>query len=297
MSWDDFKFFSAVVRCGSARAAARDLRVHPSTVTRRIEHFEGRLGVKLFARRPHGLVLTPAGALAARDLEQVETNLGRIERSLKEQEQAYGGKVRVAVPEFLLVGGVFEDFGEFTRTYSGIQVEWLLEAADGALSEGVADLGIQVASEPPLDLVGRRVGVAGVAVYGSRSSMDPANRRRTRRWIEWQAPGELATVCAAVRAAEWNSAAPVSGCPAISQTLALVRAGAGFAALPCLVGDRDPALQRAPDVPVATGDLWLLTAPELRYARRVRVLADYFSDAITACAGQLAGLDEAHAGA
>ena len=296
MDWDDFKFFSAVARCGSVRAAARDLRVHPSTVTRRIEHFEARLGVKLFARRAHGLVLTPSGADAVHDLERVEADLGRIERSLKDEELAYAGEVRVAIPEFLLVGGVFQDYGDFVAAYSGITVEWHLQGADAALSAGVADLGIQVTAEPPLDLVGRRIGVAGVTVYGSDRYRHPAHGRRARNWVEWQAPGELAAACAAVRAPDWADAPVVSRCQTISQSLALVRAGVGSSALPCLVGEREPGLQRMPGATVATAELWMLTAPEVRYARRIRVLADYLAGAIDTRQGQLAGHGSEHTG-
>ena len=296
MDWDDFKFFSAVARCGSVRAAARNLRVHPSTVTRRIEHFEARLGVKLFARRAQRLVLTPSGADAVRDLERVEADLGRIERSLKEEELAYAGQVRVAVPEFLLVGGVFRDYGDFVGSYPGILVEWHFQAADVVLSAGIAELGIQVTAEPPLDLVGRRAGVVAVSVYGSERHRDPAHRRRARNWVEWQAPGELAVACAAVRIPQWADAPVVSRCQTISQALALVRAGVGSSALPCLVGDREAGLRRMPGASVATSEIWLLTAPEVRYARRIRVLADFLAGAIDTRQEQLAGLGSEHVG-
>ena len=282
MDWDDFKFFSAVARCGSVRGAARELRVHPSTVTRRIEHFEARLGVKLFSRTAQELVLTPAGASVVRDLEQVEKDLGRIERSLREENLAYAGKVRVAVPEFLLVGGVFEEFAGFVEAYPDITVDWLLVSAEAAFSAGVADLGAQVTSEPPLDLIGREVGVVTVTAYGGDSGVHTANGRGAANWVEWREPGELGDACALVRAAGWDGFPVVSRCDSLSQAVALLRAGAGVSALPCLVGDRAPGLRRLPGAPVEARALWLLTAPEVRYARRVRVLGDYLTRAIAA---------------
>ena len=289
MDWDDFKFFSAVARHGSVRAAARDLRVHPSTVTRRVEHFEARLGVKLFARTARGLVLTPSGAGVVRDLEHVERDLSRIERSLKEEDLAYAGEVRVAVPEFLLVGGVFEAFDGFVGAYPDIAVDWLLAPADAAFSAGAADLGVQVTSEPPLDLVGRKVGTVGVSVYGGESGLDATNRHRTANWIEWRIPGALGEACAAVRAGGWAGTPVVSRCYTLSQSVALLRAGVGISALPCVVGDREPGLRRLSDAPVETGDLWMLTAPEMRYVRRVRVLGEHVSRAINTHREQLAG--------
>ena len=289
MDWDDFKFFSAVARCGSVRAAARDLGVNPSTVTRRIEQFEGRLGAKLFARTARGLVLTPTGSAAAGKVQDVEANLGRIERAIREEDQALAGKVRIAVPEFMMLGGVFEEYGGVADAYSRITVEWLFEAAGPALTRGDGDLGVEVTASPPLDLVGRRIGAVAVTAYAARTRPGFANPRRSSRWLEWLPPGDLGAACDSIRAAGWNDATVVSRCGALSQLLALLRAGAGVAALPCMVGDIEPALTRVPDAPLVSEELWLLIAPEVRYARRVRLLAEYLKEAIAAKAPELTG--------
>ena len=55
MDWDDYKYFSALAATRSVRAAAEQLEVNPSTVSRRLEHFEERLGVQLFTRSRRGL--------------------------------------------------------------------------------------------------------------------------------------------------------------------------------------------------------------------------------------------------
>src|SRR4051812_26060695 len=61
MSWDDLRVFLAVQRTGSHGAAARALRVDPTTVGRRVGALERELGVRLFARTPSGLDLTRDG--------------------------------------------------------------------------------------------------------------------------------------------------------------------------------------------------------------------------------------------
>ena len=289
MNWDDFKFFSAVARCGSVRAAARDLGVNPSTVTRRIEQFEARLGAKLFARTTRGLVLTPAGSAAVGKVQDIESDLARIERSIREEDQALSGKVRIAVPEFMMLGGVFEDFGSVADAYDRITVDWLFEDAGPALTSGDGDLGVEVTANPPLDLVGRRIGAVAVCAYAAQTRPGFANPKRSSRWLEWQPPGELAQACDAVRVAGWHEAPVASRCSALSQLVALLRAGAGVSALPCIVGDRDPGLKRLPDAPPATGELWLLIAPEVRYARRIRLLGEYLKEAIAARAPELTG--------
>jgi DNA-binding transcriptional LysR family regulator len=49
--WDDIKYFLAVSRAGSTLAAAKSLRVNQSTVHRRLQELEKRLGSELVKRR------------------------------------------------------------------------------------------------------------------------------------------------------------------------------------------------------------------------------------------------------
>ncbi len=61
IDWDDVRYFLAVARAGSVRAAAERLRVNHSTVLRRIAQLEERLGAHMFEKLPSGYRLTDAG--------------------------------------------------------------------------------------------------------------------------------------------------------------------------------------------------------------------------------------------
>ncbi len=286
MDWDNFKFFSAVARCGTVRAAAKELGVNPSTVTRRIEHFESRVGARLFVRTPRGLVLTPGGAAAVDEIQRVERNLVRIERSIREEDQALAGTIRAVVPEFFLLGGVLGDIGNFVKAYPHIMVEWLTESAGAALAVGDADLGIQVTSNPPLDLVGRKVGSIAVSAYAAAGTSTTGH---SLHWLEWLPIDDLGPACEAVRTAGWRDIPLAGRCDTLVQLVALARAGAGIAALPCVVGDRDPLLSRLAQAPIESVDLWRLTTPEVRHTGRVRLFGEYLTDAIAAQTPQLQG--------
>ncbi len=54
IDWDDVRYFLAVARGGSVRAAAERLGVNHSTVLRRIAQLEQRLGVQMFEKLPSG---------------------------------------------------------------------------------------------------------------------------------------------------------------------------------------------------------------------------------------------------
>jgi DNA-binding transcriptional LysR family regulator len=61
MDWDDVRHFLALARTGSVRAAGAALGVSHSTVARRVEGLEQRLGARLFDRHRDGYMLSDAG--------------------------------------------------------------------------------------------------------------------------------------------------------------------------------------------------------------------------------------------
>lgn len=290
MDWDDFKFFLAVVRHGSIRAAAKDLEVHPSTVTRRIEHFERYLGVKLFKRRGQTLVLTSAGTVAVGDLQRVEHELTGIEHVLKQSEGGVAGWVRVAVPDFLLLGGLIDDLGGFLDPYPDLWVEWTTLAH----IQHPTDVTLLAAADPPLDLIARQVGTVGWSLYGESSLMECLPSAVVRGWVEAVSLGRersLLSAVATLKQQHLPEIPTVARCQSLAGALSLTRAGVGVAALPCLIGDRDQRLRRLQGATVERQPLWLLLAPENRRTRRVRAFADYLLEAVEARAEQIGGRD------
>ena len=61
MNWDDIRIFSTIAEEGSFRRAALKLNLGHTTLSRRIEALEEKLGTRLLNRQSRGLTLTPAG--------------------------------------------------------------------------------------------------------------------------------------------------------------------------------------------------------------------------------------------
>ena len=286
MDWDDFKFFSAVVGSGTVRGAAKALGVHPSTVTRRLEHLETRLGVKLFNRRGQSLALTTAGESAAEGLRRIEGDLAGIELLLQRSQGELAGPVRVAVPGFLLLGGLVADLDSFVSVYGEIQIEWMSACSPAA----PFDVALELTAAPALDLIGREIGAVGWSLYGHRDLIDRSGS--TFRWIE--AGGLSCSKTSALAIGKLRSshldASPIAArCQGFTHLLPLLRAGAGVSALPCLLGDADAELRRLPGAGVEREPLWLLRAPESRGTRRVQVFVDYLQAAVQANAARIRG--------
>ena len=61
---DTWRLFFKVVAKGSIAKVAEEMRIEPSSISRRLNKLESELGTDLFQRRGKNLVLTAAGSLA-----------------------------------------------------------------------------------------------------------------------------------------------------------------------------------------------------------------------------------------
>src|SRR5262249_60657703 len=79
-SWDDLKSFLACARCKSFRNAAEELQVTSTTLMRRIDRLEERIGCKLFLRDQSGLTLSDEGSAMIADVMEMERHAFNVFR-------------------------------------------------------------------------------------------------------------------------------------------------------------------------------------------------------------------------
>src|SRR6185437_16286301 len=91
IDWDDVRYFLAVARGGSVRAAAERLGVNHSTVLRRIAQLEERLGVHVFEKLPSGYRLTEAGEEVLEFADQMEASSHLLETRVFGRDQSVRG--------------------------------------------------------------------------------------------------------------------------------------------------------------------------------------------------------------
>jgi len=96
------RYFSAVARFGSIRAAAAELHVASSAVSRQILKLEDELGVDLFERVPRGLRLTHAGTMVLRHARTTLDDFDLLKSELGAIRGKRTGTVRIATLESLL---------------------------------------------------------------------------------------------------------------------------------------------------------------------------------------------------
>jgi DNA-binding transcriptional LysR family regulator len=289
IDWDDLRVFSAIVRGTSVRAAAKDLGIHHSTVARRLENLEHRLGVHLFTRTPLGLRITDEGRDVLGRTERVQSEIDSLERGLHGQDQRLEGLIRLTMLDAMAVGFLMDDLARFTALYPRVDLELVATYAALDLGRREADMAIRVTASPPEFLVGKNLGSFALAVYASPSWLaehDPLGHPEDCGWIGGaQGPPDDAW-----REAMFRGIQTRLQCQSVLLRIAAVRAGIGIALLPCVLCDRDPSLARVPGVPTVVGDpIWVLTHPDLRGTARIRVLMNFLAESFELHRPQLSG--------
>ncbi|RYB01300.1 LysR family transcriptional regulator [Lichenibacterium ramalinae] len=292
IDWDDVRYFLAVAREGSVRAAAVRLGVNHATVLRRVAHLEERLGSHLFERLPSGYRATTAGEEVLELAEQMEATVHQLEARVFGRDQDVCGLLRATLAPALATHLLMPDFAEFTRRHPDIEMDISLSGELVNLTNREADVAIRVVYDRktlPINLHGLKGPEVFGAVYMSRNRLDlwRAGGPDLIRWVvisdhgvpEWASEGDVRT-----------SEVPFRVSDAEAQ-LAAVRQGLGITTLPCFVGDADLLLVRVPGTALHMyGTLWLLTQGEARKTKRVRLFTEFVSRRLAGHAPLLAGL-------
>lgn len=283
LRWDDLVYVLEVGRAGSLSGAARALRINHSTVFRRLGSIEQRLGVRLFDRQPAGHVPTAAGEAVIRLAEQLEVELGDLERRLAGQDLRPSGTVRITTTD-TLIEPLMPILAAFQATYPEIVLELVPASQFFNLSKRDADVALRPSLSPPTDLYGRRVGRIAFAPYASRKYIAETGHRgldSAHRWLG------LDDSLSHIEPHRWlrENVATERIVLRASSFLALVEAarlGMGVALLPCYMADGDSALERlSPPLEDLATDLWLLVHHDLRGTARVRAFLDFAFDALS----------------
>ena len=290
MNWDDIRIFVAVAKQQSIRGAAKVLNASHATVSRRIKTLEQDLGTRLFERTDSGYIPTLIGEAMLAHAEHMEDEATTIERVVVGKSTQLSGTLRVTLPEPLLNYLLIEDIRDFANQFPRVQLELHSAYESFNLTKREADVAIRmVKSMDEEHLVGRRMGTYYRAVYASKDYLENTRQHGQPQWI-----GRLNDP----PAPPWlkHSAYPQEvihhRASNIMVEYAAARAGLGMSMLPCFLGDAAPELVRLADSTQASGELWVLTHPDLRYSVRIKLFMEHITQAVKKHANRLAGVIE-----
>ncbi|MCK0127811.1 LysR family transcriptional regulator [Erythrobacter sp. F6033] len=275
--WDDYRLILSLARSGSLRAAAADMGLTHTTVSRRLAVLQDTRGL-LFEKSPGGYAPTTLGSALIEVAERIESLTLAGQRHQRAADQDISGVITLSLPEAIAQYLLLEDLIEFSQVYPAIdlRVETSYRFVD--LDRSEADVVVRGAQEPPEHLVGRRLFPNRVTYYGNRDYLNSTPEDE----LIWIAPN------AESRTPGWLENSPYPNAPiglAIDDITARHRAlvmGLGLSRGACFMADPEPSLVRlTADAPDALQDIWVLTHPDLRDTPRIRVLMDFIVKAMT----------------
>jgi DNA-binding transcriptional LysR family regulator len=164
---NDTLIFVKVAEHGSFVSAARALRLPKTTVSRKVQDLETRLGAQLLHRTTRKLGLTEAGNIyfehcqrIARDLDEAESAVGQLQGGPR-------GWLRFTAPYSIGITWIAPLLGAFHARHPEVRVEMVLtnEALD--LIDKEIDLALRIGNLPDSSLVARRLAVFRTQVYAS----------------------------------------------------------------------------------------------------------------------------------
>ncbi len=142
-------YFLAVAREENFTKAAAVLHVTQPTLSRQIADLERELGVRLFVRSNHSIVLTEDGMILKRRAQEILSLAEKTKRDFMQKKDDLSGTVCIGSGEFLSTECLAEIIEKFHRKYPDVKFELYSGNADNIrdyIERGFLDLGLM--SEP-----------------------------------------------------------------------------------------------------------------------------------------------------
>jgi DNA-binding transcriptional LysR family regulator len=158
--------FVAVTETQSFSAAARQLRLSPSSATKHIQAIENAVGVALMHRTTRRVGTTEAGE---RFYERCLAILAQIDDATAGivAEQALTGHLRVAVPPSFAAAALGPHISAFMRAYPGMTVDIIVSSAMPDPIRNRIDVAITLQNEPQSKLAHVPIAEAAMVVCAS----------------------------------------------------------------------------------------------------------------------------------
>ena len=139
------KYFLMVAREENITHAAQLLHVTQPTLSRQIRDLEEELGVKLFERSNHRIVLTQEGLLLRRRAQEIVDLAERTQRDFDHRDEEIGGEVSIGSGETRSMSILAEILSSYRQRYPKVRYRFYSGNADHIkerMENGTLDLGL-----------------------------------------------------------------------------------------------------------------------------------------------------------
>ena len=168
----DMTAFVRAVELGGFSAAARDLGLTPSAISKLVTRLEDRLGVRLMNRTTRRLALTPEGEAYFQRSQRILSDITEAEEEVARFRSQPRGLLRINVGSAFGMHQFAPALPEFLARHPEIQVDLTITDRVVDLIEEGADLGIRLGVLADSSLVARRICEVGRVVCASPAYLE-----------------------------------------------------------------------------------------------------------------------------
>ena len=284
----DVIVFCVVAKTRSFSAAADQLGISRSLVSKRVARLEERLNSRLVQRSTRSMSLTEAGDLLYERYTEITDRIDRAEREVADLHQTHSGVVRFAAPMACSFVGV-PLISKLHREYPNIEVHLSVQEDTSDIIRSGYDAAIHIGPLKDSNLICRKITTVRLVVCGApkylRHRGIPATPRDLKRHncltLSPEATSQKSWLFREADAQPFS--APVLGDFQTDSDVVLLRAclaGMGLAQLPeVLAGEylESGELERVLDAQCYVSTDVFVVLPHRDMAEKVRVAVDYLT--------------------
>ncbi len=145
-------YFLAIAREENFTRAAEQLHITQPTLSRQIADLEQELGVKLFTRSNHNIVLTEDGMILKRRAQEILSLADKTKRDFLHKDENLEGVISIGSGEFLSTRYLTDCIAEFRKKYPLVRYEFYSGNASNVrdyIERGLLDIGLML---EPIDI-------------------------------------------------------------------------------------------------------------------------------------------------
>ena len=142
-------YFLAIAREENFTKAAQQLHLTQPTLSRQIADLEQELGVKLFVRSNHNIILTEDGMILKRRAQEILSLADKTKRDFLHKDENLEGVISIGSGEFLSTRCLTDCIAQFRRKHPLVRYEFYSGNAGNIrdqIERGLLDIGLM--SEP-----------------------------------------------------------------------------------------------------------------------------------------------------
>jgi len=149
--------FSVVVETNSFTAAADRLQLSKSFVSKQVSQLESELGTRLLHRTTRQLSLTEEGVIFYKHCQSIMLEAENAKAEILESQSRPRGKIKITLPQSLIIAGAGDTLLRFQQTYQDIELEIAVSGTYVDLIDNSIDLAIRIGQLEDSTLICRKL--------------------------------------------------------------------------------------------------------------------------------------------